>query len=258
MTAALTPGRRTLLTFGTPVSLLFIGYGALAIVNAIGLTHYTYAQDVTPTSQAITVKATEGALHLVPSPDSKVHVTVKGIYALEKPKVTISSTAAGISVRGSCPQFAVITCSQTITVEVPPAFRVTASSTAGDVRATGLTGPLDLSSTAGDVHADDVSGVLTLSSSAGDIHGTDLRSTNVRATSSAGDVDLEFVVPPTQVDAISTASDVNLRVPDVGYALSVATSGGDQHTSSIRTDPTSPRTIDAHSSGGDVNIKPNS
>ncbi|BEP13732.1 hypothetical protein acdb102_20430 [Acidothermaceae bacterium B102] len=255
MTMALTPGRRTLLTLGTPFSLLFIGYGALAIVNAIGLTHYSQTWTEVPQAQTLTVKANVGSVHLEPSPDARVHVTVRGLYSLSKPRVAVSSSADGVTINGSCSTFAVIACTENIVVQVPATFAVTASSSGGDVRATGLTGALRLSSSAGDVHDDGATGSLTMTSTAGDVVGTDLGSASVIASSSAGDVSLRFVAAPTKVEAGSSAGDVTLRVPDVSYAVTVGTSGGDQHVS-IRTDPSAARTIDAHSSAGDVSISP--
>lgn len=255
MTMALTAGRRTLLTFGVPVSLAFIAYGALGIVNAVGLTHYSQSYTEVPQAQALTVKASVGGVHLEPSPDAKVHVTVKGLYSLSRPKINVVSTPAGVTIKGRCSSFAVIACSENIVVQVPASFAVTASSSGGDVRVTGLTGTLHLSSSAGDVRDDGATGELTMTSTAGDVSATNLRTATVNASSSAGDVDLSFATAPVKVEAGSAAGDVDLRVPDVGYAVTAESAGGDTHTR-IKTDPSSPRTIDAHSSGGDVTIAP--
>ena len=255
MTAALTPGRRTLLLFGTPVSILFILYGALAIVNAIGLTHYTDNFTVVADGQIATVKADKVGVHVEPSPDGKVHVRVTGLYTLSKPKLTVVAAGATLTVKGGCTQVAVIACSQNVVVQLPAASTLTVSSNAGDVRASGLTGTLHLSSSAGDVRDDGAAGTLTMISTAGDVSGTNLRSATVSASSSAGDVNLTFVTPPEQVEAGSSAGDVHVRVPDVGYDLSVRSSVGDIQTT-VKSDPSSPRTIDAHSSAGDVSVRP--
>jgi Putative adhesin len=255
MTMALTPGRRTLLLFGTPVSILFIGYGGLAIINAIALTHYSQSYTEVPQVQELTVKASVGGVHLEPSSDGKVHLTVKGLYSLNKPKIKVVSTPRGLTITGSCSSFAVIACTENIVVQVPAAFAITASSSGGDVRATGLTGTLHLSSSAGDVRDDGGTGDLTMISTAGDVSGTNLRSATVSASSSAGDVDLSFASAPTKVEAGSSAGDVDIRVPDVGYNVTAESSGGDTHTR-IKTDPSSPRSIDAHSSAGDVTVRP--
>jgi hypothetical protein len=238
MTEALTPGRRALLTLGGPLALAMIGYGAFGIVSSIGLTHYKQTYLVVPHSQVLNVKADLGGVRLQPSPDSNIHVVSQGVYAFRIPKVKSTSTASILTIEGSCPLSGVAICSQTITVQVPASFTITASSAGGDVRATGLTGR------------------LTLSSSSGDVAATDLGSTDVTATSSGGDVELRFATVPQRVEAGSSAGDVDLRLPDSVYAVSAQTSAGDTHVT-VPTDPRSTRTIHAHSSAGDVAVRLN-
>lgn len=238
MTEALTPGRRALLTLGGPLALATIGYGAFGIMSAIGLTHYSQTYLVVPQSQVLNVKADEGGVRLQPSPDSNIHIVSKGVYSLRIPKVVITSTTSSLTIKGSCPLSGIAICSQTITIQVPAAFTVTANSTAGDVRATGLTGR------------------LTLTSSAGDVDGRSLRSADVTASSSAGDVDLRFDGVPQRVEAGSSAGDVNVRLPDSVYAVNAQTSAGDTSVK-VPTDPRSTRTVHAHSSAGDVSVRLN-
>jgi putative adhesin len=238
MTEALTPGRRALLTLGGPIALATIGYGAFSIVSAIGLTHYSQTYLVVPHSQVLNVKADEGGVRLQPSPDSNVHIVSKGVYALKIPKVEATSTASSLTIKGSCPLSGAAICSQTITIQVPAAFTITASSNGGDVHATGLTGR------------------LTLTSSAGDVDGNDLGSTDVTASSSGGDVDLRFATVPQRVEASSSAGDVSLRLPDSVYAVEAQTSAGDTVVK-VPTDPRSTRTVHAHSSAGDVAVRLN-
>jgi DUF4097 and DUF4098 domain-containing protein YvlB len=133
----------------------------------------------------------------------------------------------------------VIVCGQDVTVLVPAGFTVVASSSAGDVRASGL------------------AGVLQLHSSAGDVKGTGLQSAQVSASSSAGDVSITFAAVPLVVDATSSAGDVTVRVPGtVAYHVKSAhTSAGDSHVG-VRQDDTSTHIITATSSAGDVTIEP--
>ncbi|MDX6246194.1 MAG: hypothetical protein QOE76_3917 [Frankiales bacterium] len=256
---ALTPGRRTLLTLGLPLSLAFIGYAALGIMNAVGLTRYTDSLTVVPVGQVqvLAVDARDGSVRLEPSADGNVHVRVKGVYALSRPRLTTASTAAGVTVTGrQCSGGGINICTQDVTIEVPAGFRVTATSGGGDVRASGLTGEVSLSSSAGSVHDDGAVGRLVMSSSAGDVSGTNLRSSDVTASSSGGDVDLTFGADPTRVEAGSSAGDVAVRVPGaVAYRVTVKSSGGSA-TSTVHEDSASTRTIDAHSSAGDVSVRP--
>lgn len=253
----LTPGRRTLLTFGIPLSLAFVGYGALGIINAIGLTHYTQTVTLTPTTKVLTVSAAGGYIHLEASADANMHVLAKGVYSLSKPRMTVTSTPAGVTVKARSCSGGVFICNQDLVIQVPTTFQISAHSSGGDVSADGaFTGDLDLNSSAGDVSADGVSGPLILKSSAGDVDGRNLRSLDVTASSSAGDVDVRFATAPTRVEAGSSAGDVDVRVPvDVQYHVTTQSSAGD-HVSSVPENSSSSHTINAHSSAGDVDVSP--
>jgi DUF4097 and DUF4098 domain-containing protein YvlB len=169
----------------------------------------------------------------------------------------MTTTKTGVTVSGHCPNAVVISCTQNIEVHVPATFTVTAHSDDGDVSAAGLTGALSLTSSVGDVRDDGATGLLVMDSTAGDVDGTNLASAEVTASSSAGDVDLQFSGEPTKVEAGSSVGDVDVRVPNtVAYHVTVQSSAGDVSTKVLE-DSASPRTIDAHSSAGDVSVRPN-
>ncbi|MDX6202237.1 MAG: hypothetical protein QOJ83_1737 [Frankiales bacterium] len=220
MTAPLTPGRRALLTFGVPLSLAFIGYGALGILNAVGLTHYTQSVDLVPTAHVLNVDTGDGDVHLVPSPDGNVHVLAEGVYTLSKPRLSTASTTAGVTVTGRQCNGGILICSEDMTIAVPAGFQITARTSGGDVSA------------------------------------TNVQSTEVSASSSAGDVRLAFSVPPTRVLASSSAGDVTIRVPtSVAYKVSGSTSGGGTRDILLTPDDTSARSITADSGSGDVLVE---
>jgi Putative adhesin len=255
MSAPMTQGRRALLTLGVPFSLLVIGYGSLSLVDVIGLTSYTQSLSSTPIVHVLNVDTASGSVTIEGSPDADVHVTAKGFHTLTKPKVTSTSTSTGVAVTGDCNDNGVLLCTQNLVIEVPVAFQVNVKSSGGSVRILGLTGPLDLHSSGGDIHVDSSVGRLTLDSSGGDVHVTNSSSTDVTASSSAGDVDLAFVVAPSRVQATSSAGDVTVQVPNsVGYRVTATASAGSSHVT-VHTDSESSRTIDAHSSAGDVTVK---
>lgn len=258
MAGPLTAGRRTVLAFGIPFSVLAIGYGALALVNVIGLTSYDVSQTVTvaPSAKVLTINAGEGYVHLQVSPDGNVHIRQKGHYTWRKPTLKVTSVASGVTIGGHCSNLIDSICGQDMVVQVPADFRVTAHSSGGDVSANGLTGALNLSSSSGDVSADNAVGPLVLDSSAGDVDASGLRSTDVVASSSAGDVSLAFAEPPNRVEAGSSAGDVDVTLPNtVAYRVTAHSSAGDTNVG-VHTDSTATRTVDAHSSAGDVTVDP--
>ena len=251
----MTSGRRTMLTFGVPLALAFIGYGAFGIVNSIGLTHYSSTLTLHPVTQVLTVSASDGSVRIQVSPDADVHVLEKGVYSLSKPRLVAEVTPQGVSVRGRQCDGGILICSQDLVIEVPASFQVTANSSGGDVHAVGQFDNLDLSSSGGDVGADGATGRLQLQSGGGDVDGRNLQSPDVTASSSGGDVDLRFAVDPDQVEASSSGGDVDVQVPgDVPYRVVVKSSGGSA-TSTVRQDSSATHTINADSSGGDVSVR---
>jgi hypothetical protein len=63
------------------------------------------------------------------------------------------------------------------------------------------------------------------------------------------------VQPARSLTASTFAGSLRLTVPDVTYALHVGSGAGQVSDRALRADPASPRSIDAHSSLGDIAIK---
>ena len=87
------------------------------------------------------------------------------------------------------------------------------------------------------------------------MRGTALRSKNVVATSSAGEVRLDFSAPPDRVHTRLGAGDLTVLVPNDGtaYWVEADTSLGDTSVR-VPTDPRSPQRISATSSAGSVRV----
>jgi DUF4097 and DUF4098 domain-containing protein YvlB len=148
-----------------------------------------------------------------------------------------------------------IGCSANYLLRVPRGIQVDARTSGGDLTAAGLAGDVVLRSSAGDVDVSDLSGRANLNSSAGNVVARDLHSTEVDATSSAGDVELRFAGAPQMIEADSSAGDVNLRLPNGAdvYQVNASASAGDV-TTDVRTDPSSDRRLELRSSAGDVTV----
>ena len=147
-------------------------------------------------------------------------------------------------------------CGVDLTADVDMTSPVTASSTGGDLTATGLDGSLTLSSSAGDVTVRDSSGTMNLESSAGDVRAIDVAARSLVARSSAGDVRVEFTQPPQLVSADSSAGAVTITLPqgEISYRVEADSSAGSTNVS-VRTDPRSTRVIRVSSSAGDVTVR---
>jgi hypothetical protein len=159
-------------------------------------------------------------------------------WSLRTPTMVQRQVGDRLEITSHCPFSMGRGCWGHVLLVVPPGTEVHARSSAASVRATGLTGAVDLSSSAGSVSA------------------TGLRSTDVTASSSAGSTTLAFAAPPRQVDASSSAGSVEVVVPrgSAAYLVDAGSSAGSSNVA-VRTDPASDRTIRAHSSAGSVTVR---
>ncbi len=144
-------------------------------------------------------------------------------------------------------------CRADVTLTLPAAVDVVASSSAGRVRATGMQGSADLESSAGRVDVHDHSGPLRAHSSAGVVAVDGLASDDAEITSSAGVVEVTAVEPPRNLVAESSAGQVRVTLPDEDYDLDADTSAGDVRIE-VPTDPDSEYHVRVHSSAGDVTV----
>jgi hypothetical protein len=172
---------------------------------------------------------------------------------LHEPNRSIRVDGDVLTVRASCNAFPQTFCSDRVTMRVPSSVRVVVH--ADDVEVSTLAGA-EVTTNGGNVKADSVAGAVRLRSHGGNVSAISLRAASVDADSSGGDVSLAFARSPQRVDASSSGGNVNVVLPDrpVAYRVETSASGGSE-SSEIRTDPTSPRSIRATSSGGDVTIR---
>jgi hypothetical protein len=159
-------------------------------------------------------------------------------WSMRTPTMVQRQVGDRLEITSHCPFSMGRGCWGHVLLVVPPGTEVHARSSAGSVRATGLTG------------------VVELSSSAGSVAATGLGSTDVTASSSAGSTHLAFALPPRRVDASSSAGSVEVVVPrgTAAYLVDAGSSAGSSNVA-VRTDPTSDRTIRAHSSAGSVQVR---
>jgi Putative adhesin len=237
-TRPLSPARWVTLVLGGLFALALIAGGTWSLINLLGQVTEEHQVTLTPTSNRITIRSA-GDIRITSGGGNEVQVTERIRHSIGRPEVEESSTADGVVLRGDCPWYA-SNCSVAFTVAIPTGMAVDVHSSAGDIVMTG-----DATS-------------VRLDSSAGDISATGLRSAQVEARSSAGDVRLSFDIAPQTVTAHSSAGDVRIGLPRVagGYRAHADTSAGDPRID-VLNDPASDRVIDATSSAGDATIETN-
>ncbi|WP_028926383.1 hypothetical protein [Pseudonocardia acaciae] len=113
---------------------------------------------------------------------------------------------------------------------------------------------LELGSRSGNLMVAGMAGELIARSTAGKVASRDLTSGSVLANSGAGDIELDFAQPPTQVVAISNAGAVRLAVPkNTGYSIQANTPIGAPRLE-VPLDMTSTHRIQAESTGDTVEV----
>jgi hypothetical protein len=230
------PGSHLVLALSLVLTVIVVASGSVTLVSLMWLRSQTTHTQLAAASH-LRVRHPCGAVTVRQGGAAVIDLTSKVWKTFNGPTVSTHLSGDTLTVDVHCPSFTVggVTGSAALTLLVP----------AGTA--------LDVSSAGGSVHLVGVSGTVVAHSSAGSVRAEGLRSGSVTATSSAGGVHLDFAVPPTTVDAESSAGSVSVAVPDDGtaYAVNAHTSAGSTHVD-IATDPKSARTIKATSSAGSV------
>jgi DUF4097 and DUF4098 domain-containing protein YvlB len=233
------PGSGLLFAFGLVLALAAIGSSTMTIVGLWWLRSATTTTDLGAAS-TVSVRQSCGSVTIRGADVSDVQLTLKTWSTFHKPQLTTTRSTTGtllVEVHCRSFEFGGISGTANLTLVVPRATTLDASSSGGSVHLTGETG------------------AVTAHSSAGSVRGDSLGSATVKASSSAGSVNLSFVTAPTTVDASSSAGSVSIEVPDDGtaYAVDAHASAGSTHVG-IATNPNSTRSIHATSSAGSVHV----
>lgn len=250
------PSRIVFAAIGGPLAVLLIAVTAIAITGTLARqtesTLLTFPAGITE----VRIDVTQGAVTLRGADTESVtgeRVVTSGI---QTPDIVERVDGTTLVIEAGCNPIGNTWCNVSYVLEVPRAVTVRAQTGLGGIRANGVTGPADLQSGTGAVSVDDMAGTLRLESGAGSIEATGLSSATVRAFSGAGSVDLDFVSPPTFVDAGAGAGSVEIVVPKDATTYRIEeTPGEDQNVRiAVTTDPTSGNVLKLESGAGGVSV----
>lgn len=265
--------RGAALLVGGLAGLLFTLIAAVQVAGwTIGAVEHTSTQVIAGPVKVLTVDGGPGDIRILPSQTGDVRVDTRSKGTLHAPRVDAVKDGSHVTMSGNCPAFSFGPCEAEVVLHVPVGTAVEVRSSSGDITASGVGGPLlldtksgdvtalgvtgtaDLRTTSGDVSLRGGSGRVTLESQSGDVFGGDIASEIVTAETRSGDVDLDFRVPPRDVDASTASGDVHVALPDAGsYDVSADTRSGDSQIG-VRTDPESPRRVRASTTSGDSTV----
>ena len=250
------PSRRVWIIAGSVFCAIALAYGFFIVVDLLSFGRDSFQRTFTDAITTVEIRNSTGSVRIEGTTSSEVAVDGSIRRGLREPSHSETINGDRLVLDAQCPMLLTSFCNLDYSVRVPAGVAVVIRSDGGGVRLSDLTGTVDASSSGGGISVFRAGGSLRLRSSGGGITGEDLRSASVDASSSGGGVKLAFTSAPTSVVVDSSGGGVTVEVPNTAesYQLRVSSSGGSVSTP-VRSDPTSSRIIDAHSSGGGVTVR---
>jgi hypothetical protein len=155
-----------------------------------------------------------------------------------------------------CPTLLGFRCRADLDLQVPDGVFITGGTSNGAIRASHLSGDLDIRTSNGAISLEDMTGRLNGRTSNGAIFGENIGSPSVTFQTSNGSITMDFASPPAMVDLRTSNGAIRIDLPSdaPAFAVSTTTSNGRIDTS-VRTDPASSNRIDARTSNGNITIR---
>ena len=193
---------------GGLLTLAIVGGASLAAANLLVRATERDSRTVEGTITRARV-VVEGSATIVAGPDGQARVDRTSTFGLSRPDITETLVDGLLTVRITC--VGGVICTNRVTLTLPAATDVTVS--AGDLRVSDITGPVEVDTDGGKVRLDGLSGPIDARVGGGEVLGTDLTSQEVRARVGGGHIALRFRTPPREVDAFSAAGAVEVILP---------------------------------------------
>jgi hypothetical protein len=250
--------RRGLVAGGLVLTAILVGVASLVAVNAMARQtvreEHIYAFDGT----MLSIDAAIGDVHIVPGKSGQVGVARRLTYGLRRPFVEerIDGDVFRVADR---PCNAAIACEVRWLLQVPRDIDVEVSTESGSINVSGMSNTVKLVTETGSVRVDAPSGkLLTIRSRTGMVRAQNIRSEQVVATSTGGEVSLIFRAPPSLVVGRSETGNVGIELPDGDetYRIEAKAENGSRTVPAVD-DPSSRRRINVRSGKGNVSVLQN-
>jgi hypothetical protein len=241
---------------GGPLTAFLIIVGALALTGTLARQSESTQIAFAETVDHVKIELTHGSVTL--RAGELNHVSGERVLTrgLQNPSVSERVEGRTLIIESRCFPLGNTWCDVSYVLDIPRAADVEVSTVVGSIRTSNIDGSADLRSATGSITVEDVSGALRLGSGAGSINGTGVRSTQVRASTGAGSVELAFVAPPQRVEAEAGAGSVDIELPRDGTAYRIddtSNPDGDARLA-VTTDPTSEHVLVLESGAGSVSV----
>ncbi|PWI43182.1 DUF4097 family beta strand repeat-containing protein [Streptomyces sp. ICBB 8177] len=205
---------------------------------------------------SLTIDSDDSALDVRPADVKDVQVTrwfSAHTLVGSKPSVSWAMDGSTLRLRLHCSGI-VADCSVRHQILVPRGVAVTVKDGNGAVTASGFSRPLCITSGNGAVDVSGSTGTLTLDSGNGRIVASGVRSKQVRAGTSNGQVRIDFAAVPDRVSTSTSDGPVTIGLPRASYAVT-ATSDNGHASVSVPQDSSSGHVVTAHSSNGSITVR---
>jgi len=147
-------------------------------------------------------------------------------------------------------------CESSLTLTVPQTVDLRVRNDSGDVRVSGVRGPVSVSADSADVELTDLAGPLSIELDSGRLDGDRLTSTRVEATLDSGSVTLAFLTAPAEVRARTDSGQITIAVPSGSgaYGVQASADSGQTHVD-VATATGTGRQINAETDSGNITIQ---
>jgi hypothetical protein len=250
-------GRTVWIVLASVATVLALAWGLIGVLDLMARSQTSYG-DRFPAAgvSVVEVDVPSGRVTVAVTGGSEITADIvarRGLFAndvtrvVEDGRLVINSDCSGPLAFGWC--------STDVTLRVPSGVSVVAHSSHGEIEVVGLTGGVTATSSSGDILVRQSAGPMLLRTSHGDIEATELAGGDVDANTSSGHIRLALVVPAETLRLRSSHGDIDVTVPDTDdeYRLELSSSHGDVD-GKVNNNPTSDRTITAHTSSGHVTV----
>lgn len=247
--------RRPLVAIGLAMTAILVGVSGLVAINTMARQtvreEHLYAFD----GKRLSIDAVIGDIHIVPGKAGQVGVARRLTYGLRRPWVEerIDGDVFRVADR---PCNAAFACEVRWLLQVPRDIDVEVTTQSGSINVSGMSDSLKLVTDTGSVRVDAPSGkLLTIRSKTGMVKAQNIRSEQVVATSSNGEVSLTFRAPPSLVVGRSETGNVGIELPDGNetYRIEAKAENGSRTVPAVD-DPSSRRRINVRSGKGNVSV----
>jgi Putative adhesin len=223
---------------------LLAALGLLALCGAVfGLSELLRATDTVRSSVAvpihrIVVRADAGDVDLRAGLTADTVIERHDRWLLRRPEVTQTVRDGTLTVNTHCGGLrAILRCRTDLVIAAPPMVDVVVRTDTGDVDVRGLNGRADIETKSGDIRTHRLEPIT------------------VKASTDAGDVNLDLTGQPARTEARSDAGDVRVVVPYGPYRVDAVTDAGNVKVTGIIRDDLAPQAIAALTDAGDITVR---